>query len=368
MMTTKFTPTLEMIRGKCNPRRKYIFTKLIVCGLAWSVPVFEWPSIAWSQTSSVVVPSTPIGVGTNESAIQVFKNHSVSHRPTKIRLMIRMQAESRQLETCLTDLKDHIKNVRKEVSEIDAIESSVRVYSPTIKMGTPGIDNPDEARKSLRSQQMMQARMMRAAGGGRNMLQPEISERELPIIYTSTTHLVVDWSLPNSSSVEPSDELTLLPARLIEKAKEQDWTGKNLRVELNDEEQAAIDELASPGITSSIVYGGLQSNPEIQFIYLAEITQKDKVEGLKVAFQSSKDQLEEIAKQMNKTLKRTFISQTPNAAGFLGSLPSISTFAPHLTGQAALRQIYVSENEVGSLDPDGLIHAYSVSATGTVDQ
>jgi len=279
-----------------------------------------------------------------------------------------MQAESRQLETSLTDLKNHIKNVRKEVSEADAIESSVRFYSSTIKMGTPGIDNPDEARKSLRSQQMMQARMMRAAGGGRNMLQPEATESELPMIYTSTTHLVVDWSLPIGPSVEPSDELTLLPARLIEKAKEQDWTGKNLRVELNDEEQAAVDELASPSITSSIVYGGLQSNPEIQFIYLAEITPIEKVEGLKVAFQSATDQLEAIAKQMNKVLKRKSISQMPTASGLFGSLPSITSFAPHLVNQPAPRQIYIGDNEVGSSDPDGLIHAYSVSATGTVDQ
>jgi hypothetical protein len=221
----------------------------------------------------------------NNSYLSAGGSHTVVLQPTKVRLRVKAMTQSRSAKGALEYMTEHQKKAKAELAEAGAISESIVFSTPTISEGIPGLANPEAAKRTLRSQRMMQMQMLPPNARGKMKVDEEI---ELPQLFNCNSVMIADWN------VDPSDvsQLTLLPSDIKSKVVENDWIGSSRRVELEADEQAAVDSLSGM-IQSYVTYSSPfdSHTPDIAIVFLAVVTQEQMDEATKLATQAARRRL-----------------------------------------------------------------------------
>jgi len=231
------------------------------------------------------------------ATVSVASSHEVVLVPEKIRLQMLVRAESREAENAIQLLKKQQERVTKELTTLGAVSSSIEFTTVTISVGTPGLDDPDVARRMARQQAAQMAQMRNniplQLRGQMPTPAAEDQNTELPQIFTATTALSAEWQL-NSGL----DEATILfPSKLKTAIDEKDFRGKKLKETLDPEEQTLIQSLL--GVP---VYSSTTRQPELLLVYAAKLSDAQEEEALSVAFKKAQSHAAVLAKASGRKL------------------------------------------------------------------
>ena len=297
------------------------------------------------------------------ASVSVGSAHEVVLAPERIRLQMLVRAESREAENANALHRKHQERVTKELAALGAISSSIEFTAVTVSVGTPGLDDPDIARRMAR-QQAAQLNQMRnnipqQLRGQIPTPAAEDSSTELPQVYTATSALSAEWQLMNGL-----DEATILfPSKLRTAIEEKDFKGKKLKETLDPEEQALIQSLLGIGVFSNPA-----RQPEIQMMYVGKLSDAQEEEAVGIAFKKAQAQAVMLAKASGRKLG-AMRSISSNSAVLALNLPSAYSLNPY--GQSGFNPMasFARKNvrEVANEDPSNLKQLVSISVTFDVE-
>ena len=294
----------------------------------------------------------------NKSAsVSVSVTHEVALTPEKIRLQMLVRAESREGENAMKVLQKQQERVTKDLIGLGADQSSIEFSKTILSMGTPGVDDPDIARRMIRQQQAQMAQMRNLNPQFRGQLPTlpdEDGVNELPQIFTATSTLIADWKLENGLD----DAAILLPTVLRTAIDEKDFKGKKLKETLSSDEQV----LAQPLMVSGI-YSSTNRQPDLQLVYVAKMSESQEAEALAATYKKAQLQAEMLVKAAGRKL---------------GNLRSISSSTNSVTqnfpppyglnvGIQMTTSVRKNVREVGSEDPNGLKQFVVVSVSFDIE-
>ena len=287
------------------------------------------------------------------ATVSVTSAHEVALAPEKIRLQMLVRAESREAENAVQLLKKQQERVTKELTTLDAISSSIEFTAVTVSVGTPGLEDPDIAKRMVRQQAAQMAQMRNNIPGLRGQIPAAAAEEqntELPQIFTATTALSAEWSLTSGLD----EKAILFPSKLKLVIDEKDFKGKKLKETLDPEELNLIQSLL--GVN---VYTNSNRQPELQLVYTAKLSDSQEAEALGVAFKKAQAQAEMLAKASGRKL------------GAMQSISSNWVDLPRNYAQAFTQTSYSpmaalakrNLREVTSEDPSSLRQSVSVTVS-----
>ena len=230
------------------------------------------------------------------ASVSVTSAHEVVLVPEKIRLQMLVRAESREAENAIQLLKKHQERVAKELTALGAVSSAIEFTTITISVGTPGLDDPDIARRMARQQAAQMAQMRNNIPQLRGQIPAPATEdqnTELPQIFTATTALSAEWEL-NTGLDETA---ILLPSKLKTAIDEKDFKGKRLKETLDPEEQTLIQSLLGVG-----VYSSTMRQPELLLVYAAKLSAAQEEEAVGIAFKKAQAHAAMLAKASGRKL------------------------------------------------------------------
>ena len=315
--------------------------------IAWfAVVFFSYPVVR------LVIAQEP---SQNKSAsVSVSVTHEVALTPEKIRLQMLVRAESREGENAMKVLQKQQERVTKDLIGLGADQSSIEFSKTILSMGTPGVDDPDIARRMIRQQQAQMRNFNPQFRGQLPTLPDEDGVNELPQIFAATSTLIADWKLENGLD----DAAILLPTVLRTAIDEKDFKGKKLKETLSSDEQA----LAQPLMVSGI-YSSTNRQPDLQLVYVAKMSESQEAEALAATYKKAQLQAEMLVKAAGRKL---------------GNLRSISSSTNSVTqnfpppyglnvGIQMTTSVRKNVREVGSEDPNGLKQFVVVSVSFDVE-
>ena len=296
------------------------------------------------------------------ASVSVGSAHEVVLAPERIRLQMLVRAESREAENANALLRKHQERVTKELAALGAISSSIEFTAVTVSVGTPGLDDPDIARRMARQQAAQLNQMRNNIPQLRGQIPtpaPEDSSTELPQVYTATSALLAEWHLMNGL-----DEAAILfPSKLRTAIEEKDFKGKKLKETLDPEEQTLIQSLLGVG-----VYSNPSRQSELQMMYVGKLSDAQEEEALGIAFKKAQAQAVMLAKASGRKLG-AMRSISSNSAALALNLPSAYSLNPY--GQSGFNPMasFARKNvrEVANEDPSNLKQLVSISVTFDVE-
>lgn len=288
------------------------------------------------------------------ASVSVTSTHEVVLVPEKIRLQMLVRAESREAENAIQLLRKQQERVTKELVTLGADSSSIEFTSVAISVGTPGLDDPDVARRMARQQAAQMAQMRNNIPAQlRGQLPTPATEdpnTELPQIFTATTVLSAEWQLSNGLD----DAAILFPSKLKTAIDEKDFKGKKLKETLDPEEQTLIQSLLGVG-----VYSSTTRQPEILLVYAAKLSDAQEEEALSIAFKKAQTHAAMLSKASGRKLG-AMQSISANWVDFSRNYPT--AYGQNLSNpMAALVKRNV--HEVSSEDASSLRQSVSVTVT-----
>lgn len=300
---------------------------------------------AWSQPATYAQePATA-----KNATASVVSAHEVSLIPNRLRLLLTVKAESREGENALKILQKHQARVTKELESLNAIPNSITYSITTIKVGTPGVDDPDSARKMIRQQ----AAQMRNMNPGLNVRLPVVQvteDDELPQIFFASSHLSAEWKLASGMDAAA----ILLPSTIKAAIEEKDFRGRKLKEELAPDEEMLIQPLTG----SNVYYAANAQSPDLQLYFVAEMTEAQEEEATSMAFQKAKRSAALLAKASGRKL---------GAVRSIGANPSVNypgvNYVMGYNGQLTGPSPRKSSREATGTDPGELKHSVTVNVT-----
>ncbi len=280
----------------------------------------------------------------SRATVSVSASHEIVLAAEKIRLQMLVRAESREGENAMKLLRKQQERVKKDLVVLGAVETSIEFSEATMSVGTPGVDDPDTARKMIRQQAAQMAQMRNLNPQLRGQLPNPTNEdsiNDLPQIFSATAALLAEWKLENGLD----EAAILLPMKLKTAIDEKDFKGRKLKEVLDPDEQLLVQPLMG-----SAIYSGSNRLPEFQLVYVGKISITQEEEALAEAFKKAQSHAAMLAKVAGRKL------------GALRSISSNANAMPQSYAQAygpnasnpmvafAKRNI----REIGSEDPNGL--------------
>jgi len=283
--------------------------------------------------------------------------HEVALVPEKLRLQMLVKAESREAEDAIQLLKKQQERVTKELATLGAISTSIEFTTVTITVGTPGLDDPDVARRMARQQAAQMAQMRNNMPAQlRGQVQAPASEQttELPQIFTATTALAAEWQLTSGLD----EEAILFPSKLKTAIDEKDFRGKKLKEILEPEEQSVIQSLLGVNI-----YSTTTRQPELLLVYAAKLSDAQEEEALSIAFKKAQANATMLAKASGRKLG-AMQSISSNWADFSRTYPP--AYGPN-TNNPLAALVKRNVREVANEDPSSLRQTFSVNVTFSLE-
>ena len=279
------------------------------------------------------------------SIVSVSASHEVVLKPEKIRLQMLVRAESREGENAMKLLQKHQERVKKDLVELKAIEASIEFSETVMSVGTPGVDDPEVARKMLRQQAAQMAQMRNLNPQLRGQIATPANEdgtSDLPQIFAATSALIAEWQLENGLD----NAAILLPIQLKTAIDEKDFKGKKLKEQLDPDEQLLLQPLLGMA-----VYSSPNRQPEFHLAYVGKMSPIQEEAALAGAFKKAHGQAAMLAKVAGRNLgAMRSISSTTN------SIPQnyAQSYALNANSNPMIAFARRHVGEVGSEDPNGL--------------
>ena len=297
------------------------------------------------------------------ASVSVGYTHEVVLAPERIRLQMLVRAESREAENANSLLRKHQERVTKDLNALGATSSSIEFTAVTVSVGTPGLDDPDIARRMARQQAAQLVQMRNNIPQLRGQIPAPAAEdqsSELPQVFTALSALSAEWQLMSGL-----DEAAILfPSKLKTTIEEKDFKGKKLKETLDPEEQALIQSLSGIGVFSNPA-----RQPELQMLYVANLSDSQEEEALGVAFKKAQAQANMLAKASGRKLG-AMRSISSNSAAHALSLPSAYSISAY--GQSSFNPMasFARKNvrEVVNEDPSNLKQLVSINVTFDIEQ
>lgn len=314
---------------------------LVICNrIPWVISflvvlsVFRLPSSAIAQEHSRDRGAT----------VSVSATHEIVLVPEKIRLQMLVRAESREGENAMKLLQKHQERVKKDLVALDAVESSIEFSETSMSVGTPGVDDPEIARRMIRQQAAQLAQMRNLNPQLRGQIQTPTNEdgiNDLPQIFAATSALMAEWKLENGLD----DAAILLPIQLKTAIDEKDFKGRKLKEALDPDEQLLVQPLLG-----SSIYSSSNRQPEFQLVFVGKMSINQEEVALAEAFKKAQSHAAMLAKVAGRKLGgMRSISSTAN------SIPQNYTQSYALNVSNSIVS-FARKNvgEVSSEDPNGL--------------
>ena len=210
---------------------------------------------------------------------------TIERQAETLRMEVDLLAKGKDLKDALGKLQLRRKAAEKQLAELGAEAKSIRFGAPHISTG----GNDQQAQMMA----MMRQRMMARRGGRRGADKPAAAA---PV--TVAMSLTAEWPL---AAGEP--EQTLLAAHgLEEKIKAADLAGRTAAEELTPEEAELAEEAESED--DNVMYGGRpEPKPgEPRFVYVAKISEADRDQALREAFEQAQANAQRLAKAASAEL------------------------------------------------------------------
>lgn len=290
--------------------------------------------------------------------VSVSATHEIVLVPEKLRLQMLVRAESREGENAMKLLQKHQERVKKDLVALSAVESSIEFSGTSMSVGTPGVEDPEIARRMIRQQAAQLAQMRNLNPQLRGQIQPATNEdgiNDLPQIFAATSALVVEWKLESGLD----EAAILLPIRLRTAIDEKDFKGKKLKEALDPDEQLLVQPLLG-----SSIYSSSNRQPEFQLVYVGKMSINQEEVALAEAFKKAQSQAAMLAKVAGRKLGgMRSISSNANA------MPQ--NYAPsyplNASSSAMIALARRNVREVGSEDPNGLRQLVVVNVSFEVE-
>ena len=320
-----------------------------------TVPVFLFLVIV------IAFLSPPSGRGqepnqNKTSTVSVSATHEIVLAPEKIRLQMLVRAESREGENAMKLLQKHRERVKKDLVALHAVEASIEFSETTLSVGTPGVDDPEIARRMIRQQvaQMAQMRNLNPQMRGQIPNPPnEDGINDLPQVFAATSALIAEWNLENGLD----EKAILLPMELKIAIDEKDFKGRKLKEALDPDEQLLVQPLMG-----SAIYSSSSRQPEFHLVYVGKMSITQEEEALAAAFKKAQSQAAMLAKVAGRKL---------------GSMRSISSnampqsyaqsYALNASSSSTIAFARRNVREVGSEDPSGLRQIVAINVSFEVE-
>ena len=223
-------------------------------------------------------------------------NETVKLKPQELRLTIQFSEKGPTLKEVLGKLKTRCDAARLQVSRLAAAKESIQVSEPTLAA--------DDSQRELQMRQMM---AMRSARGGRLP-----KGLETPKTVTVAATLTASWPLAGKGA----EEVLHFSHDLQTKIEEADLAGLKEKKELSPEEE----ELAEEAQALMGYAGGGEATPgQPQFLFVGRITDEQRDQATRAAFEKAKAQAQRLAKA---------------AGAELGNLASISSQLTQLSADS----------------------------------
>jgi len=324
----------------CNRIPRVISFVVVLCA-------FRLPSSASAQEHSKDRSAT----------VSVSATHEIVLVPEKIRLQMLVRAESREGENAMKLLQKHQERVKKDLVALNAVESSIEFSETSISVGTPGVDDPEIARRMIRQQAAQLAQMRNLNPQLRGQIQTPTSEdgiNDLPQIFAATSVLLAEWKLENGLD----DAAILLPIKLKTAVDEKDFKGRKLKEALDPDEQLLVQPLLG-----SSIYSSSNRQPEFQLVYVGKMSTNQEEVALAEAFKKAQSHADLLARVAGRKL------------GGMRSISSNSNALPQNYPQSYALNVsnsivaFARKNvrEVASEDPNGLRQMVAVNVSFDVE-
>jgi hypothetical protein len=193
---------------------------------------------------------------------------------------------------------------------------------------------------SEQAQYMSMMRMM-----SQQMGQASIDMDSVPIIYTATASLSVEWSLPTKDP----NALALLPQGLKDQIEERDFAGSKNKPKLDEE---ALEKLESMQEMMDESYGysmGDEGGAGPNIVFVGKMTQEERAEAMKAAITKARQSAELIAAAMETSLgklKTVWPTETRSS--------SYAAYSPYSAADLFSESDEDSVEEVTAATADGL--------------
>jgi hypothetical protein len=265
--------------------------------------------ISWTMAVTAIAQSIPLS---NASTLVVNAHQEVKLTPTKIRLLLPIQAEGREARTAITKLAEHRDHVRQELMALKAIPESISFTSSDVKSGIPGL--PTNQLLPQR-QAIMQMQQMR---GGR-----PLDLDSLPKVFTANALAHADWTIPK----QDLDALTLAVQSLREQIFQRDLGGLKQRAELAPDERAKLDEI---------------KQMQAQWPTFAYSSQQEDPTAAQIAFVATlaEDQEAAVLKAVMEQAKRVATQMAAAAGTKLGKVRSLQRLDTNMPGNVSFQTVY----------------------------
>ena len=291
------------------------------------------------------------------ATVSVSATHEIVLVPEKIRLQMLVRAESREGENAMKLLRKHQERLKKDLVGLNAVESSIEFSETSMSVGTPGVDDPEIARRMIRQQAAQLAQMRNLNPQLRGQIQTPTSEdgiNDLPQIFAATSVLMAEWKVENGLD----DAAILMPIKLKTAIDEKDFKGRKLKEALDPDEQLLVQPLLG-----SSIYSSSSRQPDFQLVYVGKMSIDQEEVALAEAFKKAQSHAEILAKVAGRKLGgMRSISSNPIA------LPQNypQSYALNVSNSIVA---FARKNvrEVASEDPNGLRQMVAVNVSFDVE-
>jgi hypothetical protein len=273
----------------------------------------------------------------NSPTVTISKLIEMKLETQKLRLFMRLKAESRDGERALKTLITHQERVTAGLIEMGADEKSIAYSAASVTSGTPGVPNPESARKSIRQQAAQMRALNPQIRGQLGPVIPEDEDSELPIVFSASCSVTADWAFKDGAD----NKSILLPSKLRSKIGEMDLQGKELVVVLDPIEQQLIQPLLG-AVNVNVYYPGSAENTSTDpaFYYVSVMSEEQEEVAIADAFKIVRSKGNALAKA---------------GGGTLGAIRSISTSIQPTADPISVFQAYPGTTSVPKKAPNELL-------------
>ncbi len=198
----------------------------------------------------------------------------ITLQPTRIRLILQIQAEGRDAKTAIKNLADHKTKINAALKEMNVDVASIDFDGSKITESVAGM-----APETLNAPRLITQSSVDPFGD------QEGEAADSPVkIFTAKSTVQAEWVLPT----EDVDALSLLPESLKLQVQQRDLQGKKIRADLSDEEKEfASDYVRRMAQQRGNYYANTPAPQDIQIVYVASMTAEQEKEALKSAYEEA---------------------------------------------------------------------------------
>ncbi|MCE9546274.1 MAG: SIMPL domain-containing protein [Planctomycetia bacterium] len=299
-----------------------------------------WQAIGILAVSiSLLAANTARADQKNPGEVSAVGTTTLALRPKVLRIQVDLLGKGKDLKTAMANLRDRRDAVKIQLGTLKADMKSLTIGPPA----TAGAGGPQE--QQIRAMIMQRARQKGGAAP------------ELPTVVTLRAPLTVEWALTG----DDDDARLIAATELCGKITAADLAGAKDKQVLSPEQQEVQEEMAQ---MSSRYSGEPQQGPgDVQFLYVAEVSDAQASQALADAFAKAKQQGDRLAKAVGGelgSLRKAEASVMPGMEGMGGNENYYAMRAYRMAMARQSEPASAKDNEVITQDPNHAVYRTAV--------